>query len=345
MSLADSPRVAGPMPLGLPMPTDRSLLDPATPRVRVRTVGDRFPFPVPNGWYCVATGAELAPGAVLARHYFGRDLAVYRTGDGQARVVDAYCAHLGAHLAVGGKVEDGCIVCPFHGWRYDGASGHCVDIPYARSERIPARAAVRAYPVVERNGLVFAWHHADDGEPFYEVPDVAELADPGWLPPQLVEFRVATSCQEIAENNHDHGHFKYVHGLPDVPVATEVVEGTYKRVESVGIVREAFGLGIGTIRLPGVVLVFTTVSAIDEENVHVRWIFTAPAEGDGRWDVPGEGVTVGPDALAAIIKGFTDGVTQDIPLWENKVYRERPVLMRGEGGIATHRRWCEQFYS
>ena len=83
---------------GLPMPRDRALLDPTAPRVRVRTVKERFPFPIPNGWFVVAMSPDLAPGEVRALHYFARDLTLYRAETGEARLVDAYCAHLGAHL-------------------------------------------------------------------------------------------------------------------------------------------------------------------------------------------------------------------------------------------------------
>jgi phenylpropionate dioxygenase-like ring-hydroxylating dioxygenase large terminal subunit len=338
MSLAESPHIVGPVPLGLPMPPDRTLLDPATPRVRVRTGSSRFPFPIPHGWFAVAVGAELAPGAVLARHYFGRDLAVYRGEDGAAHVVDAYCAHLGAHLAAGGKVRGGRIVCPFHGWCYDGQTGRCVEIPYADGERIPARASVRAYPVVERNGLVFAWYHRDDGEPFYEVPELPEVAgDPGWHPPQLVEFRLASSCQELVENSLDHTHFRYVHGDEVAPPTEEVFDGAYCRVASLDSIRESFGLGVGTVRVPDVLLLFAAQSPIDDENVHVRWVFTAPvADGDDD--------AIGRARLDRIINRFADGVAQDIPIWENKVYRERPLLTQGEASIATYRRWCQQYY-
>jgi nitrite reductase/ring-hydroxylating ferredoxin subunit len=347
MSVVESPRVVGPLPLGLPMPRNLDLLDPGTPRVRVRTVTDRFPFPIPNGWFAVARSAELAPGNVEAAHYFGRDLALFRTQAGEARVVDAYCAHLGAHLAVGGSVEGDCIACPFHGWKYDGATGKCVEIPYAESERIPARAAVRTYPVVERNGLVFAWYHAHDGDPFFEVPDVPEFGDPRWLAPYLIEFRISTSCQEMAENNHDHAHFKFVHGSDAIPTASESIEGTYKRVEGGGLIRETFGLGLGVLHMSSTMAFLSTVSPIDEDNVHVRWIFTAPV-GEGRQVdiVDGRRVDTGAaNAAEALAKSFAEGVTQDIPIWENKIYRERPVLTKGESGIAVHRKWAEQFYS
>src|SRR5690606_33142601 len=117
-------------------------------------------------------------------YYFARDLVLYRGDDGAAHLVDAHCPHLGAHLAVGGRVEGDCLRCPFHGWLFDG-DGACVEIPYREGERIPAKARARAYPVVERNGFVWAWHHARQEPPFYEVPTVAELDDPEWLPPVL----------------------------------------------------------------------------------------------------------------------------------------------------------------
>ncbi|MCI0636438.1 MAG: Rieske 2Fe-2S domain-containing protein, partial [Actinobacteria bacterium] len=58
----------------------------------------RYPFPAaPDGWYSVAAAADVAPGDVKAAHYLGRDLALFRAGDGRARVFDAHCPHLGAH--------------------------------------------------------------------------------------------------------------------------------------------------------------------------------------------------------------------------------------------------------
>ena len=38
-------------------------------------------------------------------------------------------------------------------------------------------------------------------------------------------------------------------------------------------------------------------------------------------------------------------MTQDIPIWENKIYRPLPVLTKSESGIIAHRNWSKQFYS
>ena len=76
----------------------------------------RFPFSSnPVGWYAVALGEQLTVGGVLPLSYFGQDLVAFRGDDGVARVLDAYCPHLGAHLGHGGVVEGASIRCPFHG--------------------------------------------------------------------------------------------------------------------------------------------------------------------------------------------------------------------------------------
>jgi 3-ketosteroid 9alpha-monooxygenase subunit A len=49
------------------------------------------------------------------------------------------------------------------------------------------------------------------------------------------------------------------------------------------------------------------------------------------------------------VKGYLDnlrsGFEDDIRIWENKVYRERPVLCDGDGPIGLLRRWYRQFYA
>jgi nitrite reductase/ring-hydroxylating ferredoxin subunit len=308
--------------------------DPSTrPRVRSET-GPRFPFPVPNGWFIVAGAAEVGPGQLRPLHYFGRDLILYRTESGAPRVTDAYCAHLGAHLGVGGTVHGEEVQCPFHGWCYDGSTGACTDIPYGRGGRIPSQARIRAFPTLERNGMVWVWFHLEGKDPFYDVPEVGEIGDPAWSEPYTADFVIATVCQEMAENNHDPAHFQFVHGTDDIPQEDVLIDGTYKRVTSMGgaFVRETFGLGLGVLRIRDYVTFISSTTPIDTEQVHVRWTFVAPA-------------AKGPDAARAASDNFLAGVSQDIPIWENKRYVERPVLIKDERTILDHRAWCQQFYS
>ena len=78
----------------------------------------RFPMPIPFGWFFVAYSDELAVGDVKPLHYFGRDLVLFRNESGQAGLLDAYCPHLGAHLGYGGEVQGDSIRCPFHAWAF-----------------------------------------------------------------------------------------------------------------------------------------------------------------------------------------------------------------------------------
>ena len=91
----------------------------------------------PRGWFVVAFSEDIAVGETRSLSYFGEKLVAFRGEDGTVRVLDAYCAHMGADLAAGGKVIGNTIECPFHAWRYAG-TGECVAIPYAK--KIPVKA-------------------------------------------------------------------------------------------------------------------------------------------------------------------------------------------------------------
>ena len=86
------------------------------------------------------------------------------------------------------------------------------------------------------------------------------------------------------------------------------------------------------LRVRDYVTFLSSTTPIDAGNVHVRWIFTAP-------------LANGPGAAEEAAESFCAGVSQDIPIWENKVYRDPPVITRTEKLILEHRRWAEQFYS
>ena len=336
-----TPQQIGKQFAGLPMPRNLSLLTEVADRPRVLSGGHkRFPFPVPNGWFIVAASTDLGPGEVMPLYCFGRDLVLFRTESGTPRLFDAHCPHLGAHLGIGGRVEGDCLQCPFHGWKFDGETGSCVEVPYDDIDFIPAKARTRSYPTLERNHMIWAWHHLEDEKPFYDVPVVPEFDDSDWLPMEVRAFSVASCCQEMAENNYDTVHFKYVHGFDTIPSQDDVIDGFYKKsVTSDGsFSREGFGLGLGVLRMkagPMSALTFTFLSnttPIDDENLLVRWLFTAPK-------------TMGSDAATKAADTFCSGVSQDIPIWENKIYKDPPVLRPMEKAVTEYRRWARQFYS
>ena len=94
-----------------------------------------YPRQYPCGWYRICDSDEVAkPGQVKHVAALGREMVVYRSDDEQQQVcvLEAFCVHMGANLAFGGKVMPGtkCIQCPFHLWEFDGSTGRCTKIPY-----------------------------------------------------------------------------------------------------------------------------------------------------------------------------------------------------------------------
>ena len=113
--------------------------------------------PYPRGWFLVSRSEELKPRRTKTVHYFGQDIVLYRTADGQAHAVDPYCPHLGAHLGHGGKVDGTSIRCPFHGWTFDGVSGQCKYVPEAtRTPKVSRRLAAVLATAVSSSASRFA---------------------------------------------------------------------------------------------------------------------------------------------------------------------------------------------
>jgi len=304
-------------------------------------------LPIPNGWFAVAFSNELVPGEVRRIHYFDEDLVLYRGRDGAPRVLDAYCPHLGAHLAEGGRVVGDTLRCPFHGWRFDGA-GNCVEIPYC--ERIPPKARLRGWDVVEKNRMIFVWHHAEGKPPSWDFPAMPELAGPDWTEPRTIELKVAVHMQDMHENNNDPVHFQFVHSASEVP-PSEIsfgdggrymrMVGKGKRVTPLGtfetlLERDSWGLGLSAVRVSGIpgagLLMYSSTAPVDRSHSHSRWLFTVTKD---LADLAGE----------QFIQELSAGVRQDLRIWENKVHRARPVLCEADRYLAEFRQWARQFYS
>jgi hypothetical protein len=50
------------------------------------------------------------------------------------------------------------------------------------------------------------------------------------------------------------------------------------------------------------------------------------------------------DAGKSVLAYMSQGVFEDVPIWEEKVYQANPVLCDGDGPITRNRKWFEQFY-
>jgi len=306
-------------------------------------MSERFPFSIPNGWFQIAYSDELEPGAVLPLQYFGKDLVLFRGESGEVALLDAFCPHLGAHLGHGGVVEGNRIRCPFHAWEFDGG-GACRNVPYAK--KVPPKARIAPWHCVERNQIIWAWHHGERVAPDWEIPDVAEVSTDAWTSLERYRWTVQTHNQEIGENAVDRAHFRYVHGTKNVPESELQLDGHIRRAthhvrmntprgEVDGQIKvEAHGMGCTITRFTGIceTVLLLSHTPIDGGSVDSRFSFTQHKADEG------SGVA------KAVINEVVRQMNQDIPIWEHKKYLHKPMLCDGDGPIPEYRRWASQFY-
>ena len=141
----------------------------------------------------------------------GVELALFRDARGVAHALVDRCPHRSVRLSLG-RVADGCLECPYHGWRFAG-DGRCERVPFNPEAKREQLGAV-AVPTVERGGLI--WVFTDETA----RPDAPELAAGPKVPELLeapdqrrreAEFVWRCHWTRLAENMLDVPHLPFVH--------------------------------------------------------------------------------------------------------------------------------------
>lgn len=198
----------------------------------VRPRGKCPPF-FPNGWYSLMNCNELNKNEVKHIDYCGRNIALFRGSNDKVYALDAFCAHMGANLGIGGKVKNSCIQCPFHGWMFDGETGNCVQSSELSKKKVnqfkyndlkdqkvvdgdylhecyEGNINLKKYHVRELNGSILIWFDArkefQDTIPYEPLDLMTKLDYRG----ESINY-VNCHCQEIPENGADIRHFDFLH--------------------------------------------------------------------------------------------------------------------------------------
>ncbi|MCY4198731.1 MAG: Rieske 2Fe-2S domain-containing protein [Gammaproteobacteria bacterium] len=314
-------------------------------------------LPIPFGWFPVAYSKELEVGDVKPISLFDDHQVLFRTESGEAKFLEAFCPHLGAHLGHGGEVVGEHIACPFHAWQLDG-EGVVKDIPYAKAipPKARGRACLHSYPVQERNQMIFAWYHPRRIAPTFDLEDIPEFSDPDWSELETYEWEVNSPIQEMGENAVDIAHFVYVHSAKHMPNAKIELAGQKRITEMVTKMTKIDDQGnidmekteeshmISCNWGPGVssqvfdrafkTVLMGTMAPITASRMKLRFAFTKPRDLKPPFDV----------LTNALITEIVRQVGHDMVIWENKTYRDTPILCDGDGPIAKYRRWFSQFY-
>lgn len=179
-----------------------------------------------NCWQAAAFTREVIGGQLLARRICDQPLVIYRSRSGEPVALEDKCPHRFAPLSKGMLVGD-VLRCGYHGLEFD-TRGACVAIP--GQAHIPGKARVRAFPLVERHRIVWAWMgDAERADPAL-VPDVHWLDDPAWVASEGYH-RIEANYRLLNDNLLDLSHETYVHtrtigheAVAETPIAIKVEE-------------------------------------------------------------------------------------------------------------------------
>src|SRR5438552_5667281 len=157
-------------------------------------------------WYIAAESRALRA-SPIHRAILGEHVVLFRDERGNAAALRDRCAHRNMRLSAG-KVRDGRIECPYHGWTYS-RDGQCVGIPsldvLGGAREVPR---VDAFPTIERDGFVWIW--MGSGQPARDPFRFEHAGERGWT-----TFRMTTRFEASAfaclENFLDVPHTVYVH--------------------------------------------------------------------------------------------------------------------------------------
>ncbi len=154
-------------------------------------------------WYCLFPASELDAKPRPFR-LLGENVVIWTDLEGAPHAVLDRCPHRSAKLSAG-YVENGAIVCPYHGWAFRG-DGQCIHVPQDVLNK-PVPFGVRAFHCEIRYGQV--WVCLD--EPAADIPEVPQYGQAGFR--QVFEFSEEWECSalRIMENEFDAAHLSFVH--------------------------------------------------------------------------------------------------------------------------------------
>jgi vanillate O-demethylase monooxygenase subunit len=180
---------------------------------------------LPDHWYVAALSQELER-KPFSRQILGEHVAMFRSESGQVVALADQCPHRGYPLSLGTIVGEH-LVCGYHGFTFD-CSGTCVAVP--GQDRIPSKADVRSYPVVEQGPWAWIWMGRGEADRS-KLPSTPWLVDREHWSSVSGVAKIEATFDLLVDNLLDLSHETYLHngsiGTPEVattPIEVEVDE-------------------------------------------------------------------------------------------------------------------------
>jgi len=176
---------------------------------------------IPNQWYVLLDSAQVKEKPVGVTR-LGEKMVFWRDGTGLIHCFPDKCVHRGVELSLG-QVIDGCLACPFHGFRYD-PSGRITLIPAnGREAPVPQAFRIHSYPTHEAHGFVWVWWGADPPEQLAPPRFFDDIDDT--FAYKTVQDPWRAHYARVIENQLDVVHLPFIHHNTIGRGGRQVVDG------------------------------------------------------------------------------------------------------------------------
>lgn len=325
----------------------------------------------PNGWYKLCNSDDIQRGQVKYFQACGQHIALFRgKNSGRISALDAFCPHLGANMAIGGHVKDDCLVCPFHEWTFNG-EGDCVNVPYFDGD-LPPQSKAPCFIVEERYSMVMFWFDAEGRDPLWQLPKLEGLEGTEGrlcvMRGKLDAVDINMHIQDFQENGVDYAHFPVLHQEMMIPwtqikvpfikihhepsfefdpnepfaayfknQATLKIFGKLVQRTSAHATVNFLGSG-GVVPLEfevkdmGRIVLFECHTPTDIMQIKTDFVWFAEPH-------------IPKFLVSYVVGNWHSQWANDIMIWENKVYRKPPVILKTDGPVMKFRRWYQKNYS
>lgn len=159
-----------------------------------------------NQWYIILESKELKKNKPLRVQRFNEHLALWRDENSNVCCIADKCCHRGVSLSCG-KIINGKLECPFHGFIYD-KSGKVQMIPaIGKNKQTAETMKVQAYTTYEAFGFIWMWwgdQAKKTQEPFF-FKELEDFSYSGFKDHWSVHYSRAI------ENQLDVVHLPFVH--------------------------------------------------------------------------------------------------------------------------------------
>ena len=160
-----------------------------------------------NQWYVVLDSKQVREKPVGVTR-LGEKLVFWRDSKQKVRCAFDCCPHRGVALSIG-KVHDGHLQCPFHGFEFD-SSGQCVYIPAdGRSSQPPAAMRLNSYPTYEAHGFIWIWWGENPPADLEPPPFFDNIDESFYYGSAIDPWKAHYS--RVIENQLDVAHLPFVH--------------------------------------------------------------------------------------------------------------------------------------